>query len=480
VKSFSSSGTSIAAISLLNGYRGRTATLLLAACAFFPFPLRAQADESAALATIRGTYNLPALSVMVLKKGRVIAQGADGVRRIGSDSPLLLSDRLNFASCTKFMTATIAARLIDRGQLQWTTRISEVFPEMASTYNSAFVGVTIDEFLGHRSGVQEQVTFDARHWTPFQSVTGSITELRKWVCDQVLTDAPDVPRGTYLYANQGYVVAAAMMERITGKSWEQLIDEEVFKPLRLSSATLGISYNDATDPIGPVGHDLANGATTAVPRPALTGSQLVHYQASDGPGGYVMCTLADYAKFLNEYVGADSPANTYIKNGTREHLLSPWIGSSGYARGVAIANKSWATPGPALNHTGDIFGEDTVFWAAPGRDLAIVVFTNCRSEDYSTDYGLDAVASLMIDHYASADPAGPYLESPFIQASAKTGTTFSLTAATLPAGSYQLQRSPDLINWTDSGAAMDATNWQSVFQVTTSAPQEFFRVRTAP
>ncbi|MDB6078596.1 MAG: serine hydrolase [Akkermansiaceae bacterium] len=452
----------------------------MAGCAFLPSSLHAQTDESAALATIRDTYNLPGLSVLVLKKGRIIAQGAAGVRRIGSPSPLLVDDRLNFASCTKFMTSTIAARLIDRGQLQWTTRIREVFPDKVASYNAALQDITLDEFLGHRSGVQEQVTFDTRHWADFQSVSGSMTELRAWVCDQVLKDPPDVPRGTYLYANQGYAVAAAMMEKITGKSWEQLIDEEIFKPLRLGSATLGISYNDDANPSGPVGHDLATGATAAVPRPALTGSQFVHYQASDGPGGYLMCTLADYAKFLNEYVGGDSSTNTYIKNGTREHLLSPWIGSSGYARGVAIANTSWSTPGPALNHTGDIFGEDTVFWAAPGRDLAIVVFTNCRSEDDRTEAGLGTVASQMVDRYASAAPAGPYLESPFIQESAKTGSTFSFTAATLPAVSYQLQRSPDLINWTDSGSVLDALNWQSVFQVTTSAPQEFFRVRTAP
>lgn len=467
MKQLFSSGTSIAALTWV-------------ACVLLPSPLQAQTDESAALETIRTTYNLPGLSVLVLKKGRIIAQGAAGVRRIGSTSPLLVTDRLNFASCTKFMTATIAARLIDRGQLQWTTRIREVFPDKVASYNTALQDITLDEFLGHRSGVQEQVTFDNLHWADFQSVTGSMTELRAWVCDQVLKDAPQVSRGTYLYANQGYAVAAAMMEKVTGKSWEQLVDEEVFKPLRLNSATTGITYNDDATPIGPVGHDLADGATTAVPRPALTGSQFVHYQASDGPGGYVVCTLADYAKFLSQYVGGDSPSNTYLANGTREHLLSPWIGSSGYARGVVSVNRSWATPGVALNHTGDIFGEDTVFWASPGRDFVIVVFTNCRSNDTRTDYGLDAVASQMVTRYVSATPDGPYLESPFIQASAKTATTFSLTAATLPAGSYQLQRSPDLTNWTDSGSAFEAVDWKSVFQVTTSAAHEYFRIRTSP
>src|SRR5262245_23245139 len=88
---------------------------------------RGQININGDLETIRTNRHMPGLSAMAIKQGRIIAQGAAGYRRQGVSTPLLVSDRINIASCTKWMTATVAGRLVDKGIISWNTRVRDVF-----------------------------------------------------------------------------------------------------------------------------------------------------------------------------------------------------------------------------------------------------------------------------------------------------------------------------------------------------------------
>ena len=349
---------------------------------------------------------MPGLSAMAIKQGRIVAQGAAGCRREGDTTRLLVSDSINIASCTKWMTATVAGRLVDRGVISWTTRVRDLFPNFA-TFDSAFANATLDQLLAHRAGIQQGSTFEKNHWREFLAQKGSIPQLRRWVSETVLKDAPEVAPGTYLYANQGYTVAATMLETASGRDWETLMREEVFAPLGMKSATLGIVYSSALPPKAPVGHDLPSGQTTPVPRAPMNLAAHLHYQASNGPGGYVACTLQDWAKFLHAHMAG--AAGDYLSPATALRLQQPFAGTAGYSRGIDVTDRKWASPGHALTHAGDIFGEDTVVWMAPAKDFIVVVFTNCRSLDDSTALALDDAAGLLVSRYADAPASGPRL-----------------------------------------------------------------------
>ena len=79
-------------------------------------------------------------------------------------------------------------------------------------YNSALTNATLDQLLAHRSGVQQDTTFANNHWNQLLAQNGTLPQLRRWVSDAVLTDAPEVAPGSFLYSNPGYTVAAAMLE----------------------------------------------------------------------------------------------------------------------------------------------------------------------------------------------------------------------------------------------------------------------------
>ena len=74
---------------------------------------------------MRLKYGLPALAAAVVRSGALAAAGATGVRVLGRDDKVQISDRFHLGSNTKAMTATLAGMMVDEGRLAWTTTIGE-------------------------------------------------------------------------------------------------------------------------------------------------------------------------------------------------------------------------------------------------------------------------------------------------------------------------------------------------------------------
>lgn len=364
-------------------------------------------DMSSVLEDIRTRYGLPGLTAMAIKGGRIIAEGASGVRRQGHSTLIKVNDPVNIASCTKWMNGTIAARLVDRGLISWNTRVRDLFANY-STFHSSFHNATLEQILAHRTGVQDGTTWEAAYWSQLMNQTGSISQIRRWVAETALTGAPQVAPGNYLYSNQGYTVAACMMEIASGKSWETLIQEEIFNPLHMNGSYLGITHNNIVPPLAVVGHDKVNKSSTPVPRSAMSTSALPKYQASNGAGGFAVCTLLEWGRFLSIH---NIDHSGFLQPATLQKIRSPFTGlSQGYGLGVSAVNRLWASPGQALNHSGDIFGQDSVFWTAPAKHLVVMAFTNTRTGDGSAFTALDEVAWHMVSSYSDATPSGPLLD----------------------------------------------------------------------
>ena len=353
-------------------------------------------DISADLDVIRTKYHMPGLSALAMKNGRIVAQGASGYRRQDYPTPLLADDYINIGSCTKWMTATLAGRLVDRQLLKWTIQINECFPNYKS-FNEAFHNMTLEEFLAHRSGVADSDTFFTRHADEFLAQNGTYREIRYWTAETILKDEPQVKPGEYLYSNQGYAVAAAMMEQVTNKDWESLMQEYIFNPLDMTETTIRIAYNGTTPPQSPAGHVLPKNSTLLVLFPILSPTMIHNHEAATGPGGFVATTLQDWVKFLYAHITAESTG--FLSADTAAKLKRPFIGLEGYGLGVAVFNRTWATPGQALMHGGDIAGQDSIFWMTPARDGIAVAYTNCASEDTSTASALDETSGLLVDRY---------------------------------------------------------------------------------
>src|SRR5580700_4636505 len=187
------------------------------------------------------------MAAAVLRGGRIIAQGAAGVRKRGTAERITLDDRFHLGSCTKAMTATLVALLVEEGRLNWTTTLGELFADTVKPMHPAWEKVTLRQVLAHRSGLRFDqdglarvfnLIFLAPH-VSLRSRPGSlrfsgetVPQQRLAIARQALSHPPGIPPDTkYWYSNEGYVLAGAVLEHLTGRAWEDLMRERLFQPL---------------------------------------------------------------------------------------------------------------------------------------------------------------------------------------------------------------------------------------------------------
>lgn len=328
------------------------------------------------LAAVLADSGLPALAAGAMKRGRLVALGAVGVRMVGASAEVTVEDKFHIGSCTKAMTATLAAMLLEQGKLKWDSTLTNIFPERRERMNAAFRNVTLAMLLTHRAGLAHDGTYYGKAGAP-------VVEQRLAYMDAILAKPPKYEIDTFNYSNAGYIIAGAMLERVTGKPWEDLMREKVFRPLDMPSAGFGVAATERQAD-QPWGHVLKDGKF--VPRYGDNHRAL-------GPAGTVHCNIRDYLKFagLHASMGARPPG--LLTKAICEKLHQP--AKNNYAMGWAVVERDWAH-GKALTHAGSNTMNYFVVWVAPEIDFALAVASNAAGDKALR--ALDRVAGELVRH----------------------------------------------------------------------------------
>jgi CubicO group peptidase (beta-lactamase class C family) len=349
-----------------------------------PIPSSASPDQS--LEAIRQKHDLPALAVVVVKDGQICDRIAVGIRKWGELTPVTTNDVFHIGSCTKSMTATLSAILIDEGKLRWDTTIADVFPELKGRMDKQYETVTIEQLLHHRGGVPADPPPAA--WTRAWVETGTPRQQRLEFIEAVLAQPPAATPGTrMIYSNQGYAIIGAMLEKVTDQDYETLITEKLFKPLHMDTA--GFGPPGTTDKVDqPWGHIRKLFMTIPVQSdnpPAIASAGRVH------------CSLDDLARFAMLHL--QSATNGLLKPETLARLHTPPKGADiaspleNYACGWVILQRGWAG-GTTLWHNGSNTMWYIVMWLAPEKHFAVIAATNIAGPDAAQ--GCDEAATAMI------------------------------------------------------------------------------------
>lgn len=338
----------------------------------------------------RADNDLPALGAIVFRTNETLAQGAVGVRVRGSPEAVTLDDRFHLGSCTKAMTATLIARLVEQRRLKWTDTIGETFKAERDKFLPAYYPVTLEQLLMHRSGLPED-----RQAGPLllrlRNLSGTPPEQRAAAIPHILSIAPVAkPGAKMVYSNAGYLVAAALAERATGRSWEDLIGEYVFKPLRITTA--GVGPPGSADKIDqPRGHGGAFGAGT----PAPPDSPFADNPVSMFPAGGAHMSLRDWARFGADQLAEGRGGHALLKPGSYVRLHTPPPGGD-YAQGWGVATDPKL--GRILSHAGSNTLWFAVIRLAPERGIGVVIATNSASPE--AQRALPDAAESLLSRYA--------------------------------------------------------------------------------
>lgn len=321
-------------------------------------------------------HGMPAVAALVTKGDRTIAAGVAGVRVRGGTVAATLDDRWHIGSCTKSMTATLAAMVAADGTISWETTPVTAFPDLAAQMHPSWKEATLARLLSNTSGtVGDLLKVHPELWSRFWKNDLNSREQRMLLVSTLTALPPEKPPGSaYIYSNAGFSIAGAMLERATGSGYEDLLRARLFTPLAMKSAGFG-APGTATDPSqadAPWGHD---GRGRAVPPGPGSDNP-----AAITPAGRVSLTMEDWAKYARFHLrGARADQPELGKNAfDRLHAPAAESGRARYAMGW-IAGESGNSGQPALcpiGHSGSNTMWYSVIWLIPELDLAILTACN--------------------------------------------------------------------------------------------------------
>ena len=313
---------------------------------------------------LRREKKLVGLAAMVTVDGKVVASAVDGERKWASGVPLEIGDRWHLAGITISITATMIARLIESGQLQWSTTVGECFPD--APIHDDWKSVTFDELLTHTSGAPPLVPPEVNRQRPALGLERTLA--RRAAVLEVLAKRPESPPGEkYAYSNVGPMIAAAMVEKETGATWEDLVTREVFEPLALTSAGFGPPRSpDETLP-QPRGHRPYLGAKIPV-------SDTADNSPIMGPAGSVHMSLADLSAYATEHLRGQLGHGQLLSAETYQRLHTPRLHD--YACGWGVMEPSPNCPYTIYWHNGT-----NTFWYAlvvfiPKTNMVVAIASN--------------------------------------------------------------------------------------------------------
>ena len=351
------------------------------------------------LQPLLGQYQLPSIAAVVISNGQVVAQGAVGERKAGDSTPVTINDQYLLGSCTKAMTATIMGMLVQQGKLNWTSTMGDIFPEMKAEMLPKYRDVTILELLSHHSGLPGNTAPSTPPGTTmeyWQNLNEPVIQQRyeyakDYLCqpDSPAVDALPAPGTTFMYSNVGYSIAAAVEEKVTSKSWEDLMTDMLFKPLGMTTAGFG-PMAEGVQVNQPWESECVNGQIMPVP-PDFASN---FFAPISYPAGFVHLSVLDWAKFINMQLVAENGGSTLITPQTAKVLHTPPFDTGGgYALGWFVEPDYLWTDGTVLTHGGDTELDHAEVWMSIKDNFAVLVTTNIDlgNSEMATQYVIDTL-----------------------------------------------------------------------------------------
>src|SRR4029078_5372051 len=195
----------------------------------------------------------PGLSVAIVKDHKVVFKKGYGYTELGKPAAFDTSTVSICASTTKAMTAVCVAMLVDAGKLKWTDKVADILPgfKINDTYTTP--QITIKDLLTHNAGLGNADWL----WV----VQNDDDDILKRM--QYLTPSYSI-RSSFIYQNLMYGVAGKVIEKVSGKKWQDFITENLFQVLGMNRTYATYVYSSKeTNRISP--HFMINDTVNVIP-----------------------------------------------------------------------------------------------------------------------------------------------------------------------------------------------------------------------
>jgi CubicO group peptidase (beta-lactamase class C family) len=314
------------------------------------------------------TWQIPGAAVCVVKDGEVVVMKGYGVRETGKDDKVDENTLFMIGSNTKAFTGTALALLEHEGKTSMNDKVQKWLPDFTMKDPWVAKELNLTDILSHRMGM-ETFQGDFMYWTSDLTMDEVVQKFSQ------LTPMYSF-REKWGYTNAGYAVAAKVIEKITGKKWEEFIRERFFIPLNMTRS-LALAEELKTADNAAIPHTIVDGEVIAVPFPNIDNL---------APVGSISSSVKDMSNWLlaqlnNGKLNDEEIIPPAVIKKTRQpasivkRINHPFNRQhfSLYALGWGLEDYEGRE---IVEHTGGVNGFVTSVTLVPEENLGVVVLTN--------------------------------------------------------------------------------------------------------
>ena len=349
---------------------------LLLIILFASINLSAQISETQLNEVVQNTmatFNVPGIAVAIIKDGKIVVSKGYGVSNIKTQQKVDGNTLFGIASNSKSFTSAALAILVDEGKINWDDKVISILPEF-KMYNEYVTNeFTVRDLLTHRSGLGLGAG-DLMIWPDGHNFTA------KDIVKNIHFLKPvSAFRSKYDYDNLLYVIAGEVIEKVSGKSWCDFVEERIMKPIGMDKSAASWSrLKDTSNTIVP--HVPTDGKLEIIPRyknPIFDAAAGL-YTSTNELSKWLILQMND-GKFGDNQIFSKKQHDEMWKSQT----ILPVRNNSPFVTNFTSYGLGWRLNDInghlEVSHTGGLDGIVTQTIMIPDMKLGIIVLTNQQS-----------------------------------------------------------------------------------------------------
>ncbi|MCK4761361.1 MAG: serine hydrolase [Candidatus Aminicenantes bacterium] len=302
---------------------------------------------------------IPGACIVVSREGEEDIIKGFGYADVKKKIPVTPDTLFELASCSKSFTGLALLQLEEKKLVDLNDPVAKYFPWFYVRYYEKKHDITIRHLLRHTSGI------------PWEAISVIQADKSKDALQKIVKkisgiELNSMPGKRFAYATVNYDIIGAIIEKVSGQSFEDYMRENVFRPLRLDSTTVGAAGDN---PLSARGYKSGLFSAGRYDAPVFRGNN---------PAGYVVSNGRDMARWLKLQLGLiESPMATLIKKTRRPGKMPAYSRRLDYSYGMGwiIDTKK----GKEISHTGlnPTFSSYAGF--SPKKKIGAAVLVNSNS-----------------------------------------------------------------------------------------------------
>ncbi len=300
-------------------------------------------------------------TLLVVKDGQVVARVSKGLANLQFQVPINNKTRFPIASMTKTLTALLTLQLVEKGQLKLEDKVARYVAGLPADCQK----ITILDLLTHYSGLKnEPIQAYARPYSPAEFIKNFVT-----------VKGGQLP--AFNYNNLDYILLTQVLEALSKKTYQQLLQDTIFKPLDMLDS--GLMAEDAVVPNLAYGYHNYSFGAGKNNQPLK--NDLPIYLSNYAGAGAVYSTTDDLYKLIQ----ALKENKLLTAKTTAKLLVSPQKSAFvEYARGfptIGFYYNSKTFAQPVLERRGSINGFNSVLLTDKEFRKVVIILTNTDTGD---------------------------------------------------------------------------------------------------